>query len=552
MRVFKFLALYVIFSLVSFAMYSQQISLADSLIKTLENHFNRDTLRADLLNRLAYELYLNDPDKSLGYAHEAISIGKELNYPKAEAQGQRQIGLVFWAQSNYANALKCFVSGLKLAEEARDPQTVADITGNIGLVYQGLGDYREALTHHLHALEMQRDLKNEIREAVALNNVGDANKALGDYDRAIECYEGAIAIRTKYKNLIGIATNLRNIGNVMEEKNKLAEALSYYQRSQFISDSLADNRGMSQCRQAIGSVFFKMKKYTNAKKFASEALTISRESNFRSSIRDAYLLLSQIAEARNDLIEAFSLFKLHSQYKDSLVNLRVGSEIASYRLDYETQKKQQEIASLKREAITRDSLIDQKNTQLIFVVITLILIISLASVLFRSNNKQRRTNEMLESKNKKIEEQHRELALHRDELIALNEEIRAQQEDAIDSRDALAEKNIAIAEMNEKILSINENLEKIINARTAAIEKQNRQLIEYSFINAHRLRAPLARILGLANLVQLTPQSEEQAKLITLLQQSAHELDEVTRSISRVVQEGLEAYDRDQKESTGN
>ena len=45
-------------------------------------------------------------------------------------------------------------------------------------------------------------------------------------------------------------------------------------------------------------------------------------------------------------------------------------------------------------------------------------------------------------------------------------------------------------------MSINDNLELTIKDRTRELENKNKALEEYAFITAHKLRAPLASILG--------------------------------------------------------
>ncbi|MCU0420800.1 MAG: hypothetical protein MUC38_14190 [Cyclobacteriaceae bacterium] len=48
----------------------------------------------------------------------------------------------------------------------------------------------------------------------------------------------------------------------------------------------------------------------------------------------------------------------------------------------------------------------------------------------------------------------------------------------------------------EQIKQINEHLEALVRARPDDLPKKNKALEEYTFINAHRLRAPVASILG--------------------------------------------------------
>src|SRR5687768_9127759 len=139
MSLSRFLSRCAIFFFLPVGLYSQVPESSDNLVKTLNRHHSRDSIRANILNKLAYEVYLGSPEKSLAYAYEAISISREINYPKAEAQGLRQVGLVAWSQSNYASALRNFITGLEIAEKINYQQGIADITGNIGLVYTGLG-----------------------------------------------------------------------------------------------------------------------------------------------------------------------------------------------------------------------------------------------------------------------------------------------------------------------------------------------------------------------------------------------------------------------------
>jgi light-regulated signal transduction histidine kinase (bacteriophytochrome) len=56
-----------------------------------------------------------------------------------------------------------------------------------------------------------------------------------------------------------------------------------------------------------------------------------------------------------------------------------------------------------------------------------------------------------------------------------------------------------------------------VRERTHELEVQNEKLTEYDFINSHLLRAPLARILGLADLLCLENTSVSDRELIESL-----------------------------------
>ena len=74
--------------------------------------------------------------------------------------------------------------------------------------------------------------------------------------------------------------------------------------------------------------------------------------------------------------------------------------------------------------------------------------------------------------------------------------------------------------------------------RTEELEHQNKQLTEYAFINSHLLRAPLASILGIINLLKGTKLTEDQKEYIEYLSQSSTDLDEVIGKINKTLDQG--------------
>jgi GAF domain-containing protein len=94
-----------------------------------------------------------------------------------------------------------------------------------------------------------------------------------------------------------------------------------------------------------------------------------------------------------------------------------------------------------------------------------------------------------------------------------------------------------IKQQSKEITQMNEVLEMRVEERTRELEKQNRQLVEYAFINSHLLRGPLSRILGLINLIEHDKHLNEE-NIIDLLRQSGDELDGVIRKISDTLHQG--------------
>jgi signal transduction histidine kinase len=99
--------------------------------------------------------------------------------------------------------------------------------------------------------------------------------------------------------------------------------------------------------------------------------------------------------------------------------------------------------------------------------------------------------------------------------------------------------NSELMAMQDRMNELNTDLEKIVRERTAKVQIQNEILLKYSYTNAHHLRGPVARLLGLANLYRLesAPDSEF---IITKMAEQANEIDEVIRKINEDLEEGHE------------
>jgi hypothetical protein len=101
-----------------------------------------------------------------------------------------------------------------------------------------------------------------------------------------------------------------------------------------------------------------------------------------------------------------------------------------------------------------------------------------------------------------------------------------------------------IEAQNEKLLqtqnnlsALNTNLEKIVNERTSKIQIQNEVLIKYSYTNAHHLRGPVARLLGLASIYKLEPDTNP-AFFIEKMVDQAIEIDSVIKEINTALESG--------------
>jgi signal transduction histidine kinase len=151
-----------------------------------------------------------------------------------------------------------------------------------------------------------------------------------------------------------------------------------------------------------------------------------------------------------------------------------------------------------------------------FEIISSTLVISFYSMQYEIRKTLEHNNENLSHE---VEKRTGELIYANNELLSLNEELKSS---------------------NESIKELNENLERMVMQRTVKINDQLDQLSKYAHMNSHEVRAPLARMLGLMQLIKHkdTP-ADQKVELIDLLYNSSNELDIVIKEMNRLLEKEI-------------
>ncbi|MFZ1807803.1 MAG: hypothetical protein WAU36_11295 [Cyclobacteriaceae bacterium] len=99
-----------------------------------------------------------------------------------------------------------------------------------------------------------------------------------------------------------------------------------------------------------------------------------------------------------------------------------------------------------------------------------------------------------------------------------------------------------VQNQKEVLLATKQQLESLLEASTKKLEEKNEGITKYAFLNSHKVRSPLARILGLVNLTQYEDLNEDETRsyYFNELKTNATELDNVLKEISEILNSDLE------------
>lgn len=155
---------------------------------------------------------------------------------------------------------------------------------------------------------------------------------------------------------------------------------------------------------------------------------------------------------------------------------------------------------------------------------------------------EERTNEILKQ-TQEISAQNEEISSHNEQLLIQQKEIESQHQALTLHLQELAHAKQIIEDQNKLILQKNNELVDEVAHQTedlmrtnSALMDQNSRLQQFAYIISHNLRAPLARLIGLTNIIEQSSNPKDTSSIKNMMVTSAHSIDEVIKDLAFILE----------------
>lgn len=412
-----------------------------------------DTLRADALARLCFNLINTDPDSARHCGEQALALATRIGNARAMADAHNNLGWLEtqqghiaeatkhleialegfhrignpgftsttlsnmgWLadkQGDRAGALKHFEEALDQATLATDSASMAVLLYSIGSTYNKMQEFGRARSHLERSLAIEEHLGRRNKQGNCLVAIGNAWRSEGDGAKAIEHYQRAADLFSATSNHYGAGMVQENSGDLFVESDP-KKALPYYQRALAHYDTLHSAADKAYILQRIGMAYAGLKKYSEAEASYTEGMSLADQSGSTELVMDLHLSLAELAvkQGRSDV--AIGHYQRHMALKDSLRSEASEQELMRLRATFETEQAEQENALLKTEnALSRanEARLKARWTAAAAISVGLVLLLAL---LYR-NYRQRGLH------TKEVERFNAELQAQRDQVQHMND-----------------------------------------------------------------------------------------------------------------------------------
>lgn len=468
-----------------------QYSLPDNLQKKFVD-LPHDSSYVNLLNQEAS--VSNNPKVARSICLHALQIASNIRYGKGYARALTLMGDSYRDEGIYEFAQNYFLLAAHQYEILGDSTNLEQAYYNIGELYKLLQDYNKALEYLMKSRAFRKiDLHTY---ALTLYNIGDLYIKLGKPDSAKKYIDESYELAKLQNNKRVIAYNAWSWGTIRLLEKNYDAALKYYLAAETIWEELGEVRSLIQTYLSIIDIYRRTKNFGEAEKYLKKSIALTTQYNLPDLQVNNYAQYAKLDSARGNYARALAHLSIHNAFKDSVHNLFKAEQTARLQTIYETELREQENQQLRSEKEVRESELKSQRATLMAISIVLFIVGILSTFLYRQR--------------KRI-------------LI---------------QKEAIEIQATALLKLNEELQELNRNLEERIHERTSQLVLQNQRITEYTFINAHKLRAPVASVLGLINLFHQVS-SEEQDEILKYLKTCGEELDGIIREIGRNLEEAF-------------
>ncbi|WP_025665489.1 tetratricopeptide repeat protein [Aquimarina megaterium] len=332
---------------------------------------------------------LSNYTQSLKYYNISLKYFEKINDKVSIANLYNNIGLVFYKKSKYPKAITYYFKAMNILEELGDKKGVATSYNLIAAVIYDQGDYTKSLEYHLKSLNINKEINDKAGIAVSYNNIGDIYGKQNDIAMALDYYFKSLKIKKELNNRMGMIRAYISIGNSYTQQKNSIEALEYLQKGLPLSNEIGNHSLSIELYNALGRVYYQLNNYIQAKEYLTKGIKLAQKIDFPTEIRDGSLILSKAEKALGNHKAALASYELYHTTYDSLLGEEKSKQLSQLQVQYETEKKEQEIKSLAQQASIQSLELKQANfNKTIFGIVSLVLLL-LGLVLYLVNRQKR-------------------------------------------------------------------------------------------------------------------------------------------------------------------
>ncbi|HZY79293.1 MAG TPA: tetratricopeptide repeat protein [Cyclobacteriaceae bacterium] len=362
-----------------------------------------DATRASGLNGLGMvNAAMGYADRSIQFYSEAIRLYETLKDTSSAVTAGNNLAIIYSEKGLYDNALEMSFRSLAKLERQKPNRTFANAYNTIGMVYAKIGDYAKSYDYYRKALHVRLALRYELGVAQSYNNIGEMFNFSGEYDSALTNLAKAADIRQRINDERGLGRTQTLTGKTFLKLGRTREAKDQFVKALTISRKLADQFAETYAIHGLAEANISLKDFKAAEQYLSAAESLIKKTKSTDDLRQNLELKAGLYKAGGDRSRLISTLERLMVVKDSLLNNEKMESLLSLEIQYETEKKEQEIRILQQQQRIDRAELERSQIMIIALVVIAFMLVAIAVLVYQLYRFTRQRKERAELHTKEL------------------------------------------------------------------------------------------------------------------------------------------------------
>lgn len=250
----------------------KQLDSLQNLIQTYSNlplEKRKDSSYIDLINQYSLANYYVDKDSIYYYAKESLALSKSIGYTKGEIEALINIAFYESELGRQTNAIHLAEKALKKAEEIQSLYYLLICYSNIATFYEYSGDIQNSVEYSLRGIYLAENKEDKTQAEISYlsliyENLGITYGIQKEYKKALEFLDKAQEINIKTNNTLAQAETMSNMASFQLKTKEYEKGLKNVNASIPIFEKYGYQDWLAYALKVKGQLYVEIKDYERA------------------------------------------------------------------------------------------------------------------------------------------------------------------------------------------------------------------------------------------------------------------------------------------------
>ncbi|NHM05660.1 tetratricopeptide repeat protein [Flavobacterium sp. CYK-4] len=354
--------------------------------------------------------YLNSSSYNLSekYYQQCAQMISDARYDTIQAKAYIGLGNGYKNTGEYPKAFDYLYRSLKIYEKHGIKYGIASAYGCMAQIYLQKNDLTSAEEHLKKSIDILGPDKYNRFYLISLHTLANVYGMEGNYKSALALDKHGIEIADKIHSQRNKSTFLDNKANCFMYSNQLDSAAYYFNECLKIDLAVGEKKQIADTYSNLGKLAMLKKEYPKAESYLKQSMDICREIRQKPNLISAYTHLVDLYHEQKKFEKALAAQLEKEKITNELISEKKEAALAEFKVLYETQKKEQQLAENQVLLLKKEAEAKQKNYLLVAAVFLTVFIALVSFLIYRqqkTTNRQQQQEFQLRSAIAQIEAQ---------------------------------------------------------------------------------------------------------------------------------------------------